>query len=102
MPEPVCRFLELLRESDNPRLRDAFRRTTPQEERAFEIIDQLYAGSTDPSLIAELGRYVPNLPQGQTPDAMAFYAEGVLEGQIARRNGVENDLAEFLKEFGQR
>jgi len=101
MAEPVCRFLELLRECDNPRLRDAFRRTTPEEERAFEVIDQLYSGSNDPNLIAELERYVPNLPRGHNPDAIAFYAEGFLEGQIAKRYGVEEDLGEFLKEFGK-
>jgi len=100
MPEPVCRFLELLRESDNPRLRDAFRRTTASEERAFEIIDQLYSGSQDPNLIAELGTVVPNLPQGKTPDEIAFYAEGYLEGQIARRNQVEAEFEAFLREFG--
>jgi len=101
MVEPVCRFLELLREADNPRLGDAFRRTTPQEERAFEVIDQLYSGSQDPGLIAELKAVVPNLPEDKTPDEIAFYAEGVLEGVIARRNGVEAEFQEFLRQFAK-
>jgi len=107
MVEPVCRFLELLRTSDNQRLASAFRTITPSEELCFEAIDGLYAAargerSDTDQLIAKLRPYVPNLPEDKGADATAFYAEAYLEGTIARRNGVENELAEFLKEFGQR
>jgi len=103
----VCRFLELLRESDNEKLRNAFRSIRPSEEEAFEIIDKLYeAGRTGKgdvsSLLARLEAIVPGLPKDRSADDIAFFAEGYLEGVIARRNGVEEEFKLFLVEFGQK
>jgi len=107
MAEPVCRFLELLRTSDNQRLANAFRTITPSEELCFEAIDGLYAAargerSDTDQLVSRLRPYVPNLPEDKGADAVGFYAEGVLEARIAQRNGVTQEFQEFLKEFGQR
>jgi len=43
MSEVVGMFLELLRESEDPRLADAFQMTASDEDRSFRIIEGLYA-----------------------------------------------------------
>lgn len=92
---------EMLTTIADETLRRAFQNATAGEKRAFELVGDLYSAVGGEkvdvaAVVAELTRLVPGLSKDDPPERIAAMAEGFLEGTIARRNGVEKELEQFL------
>ncbi|MBW2600113.1 MAG: hypothetical protein JRC60_08600 [Deltaproteobacteria bacterium] len=101
MPAPIYELVITIGEG---KLKQAFKNATDREKQALNLCGQLYAAAEDPTIDTEavinlLRTYVPDLPVNGTPQQIAAYAEGKIEGDIIRRFGVEKEFREFLKKY---